>query len=316
MKLIAENGVEYILDKPQITIGRGPTNDLRLSGLKVSRNHAIIHTSDQKCIIKDLHSTNGTFVNNQQVFDYRVLTDGDMISFGTTQVTFVAGPQTPLEIQAIGGEEDITAIRQALSKAEFNEVDNMGTRLETLAQANNFLMEKMATGSVQPFLQYRFTHKDEAYSAMLSLPFIFSTVDTQRLICVVEIAFGVYAVDNDFYDAMIYGETLSYAHWQHAKDIMSRHGGTEINLRLPQQREPVPDTLLQTTPLGDVVFIREERRIVQPGIEMLYKVYNGLDKDSAIEFLKEMIIEQPNQVILVQTPEGSYGRNFTGLFEE
>jgi serine/threonine protein kinase len=73
-----------------VTIGRAPDNTLVLSDGKASSHHAEIHFEAQYYNLVDLSSTNGTFVNGQQVFRGapRVLQPGDTIRIGDTMFTF------------------------------------------------------------------------------------------------------------------------------------------------------------------------------------------------------------------------------------
>lgn len=82
-------------DKDVITIGRHPSNDFRFDPEKdpdVSSKHAEIRITGQSATLRDLGSTNGTFVNGQRVQGDRGLGNGDVIGFGD------AGPK--LEIVA------------------------------------------------------------------------------------------------------------------------------------------------------------------------------------------------------------------------
>jgi S1-C subfamily serine protease len=72
-------------DKNVITIGRHPSCDFRFDAEKdpdVSTRHAEIHISGTSATLKDLNSTNGTYVNGQRVQGDRGLGNGDVISFG------------------------------------------------------------------------------------------------------------------------------------------------------------------------------------------------------------------------------------------
>ncbi|CAM3788881.1 DUF3662 domain-containing protein [Nocardiopsis gilva] len=72
----------------QVTLlGRGTDCDLRLVDNGVSRHHAEIRVEDDDAVLVDLGSTNGTFVNGQQVKRAR-LVDGTRISLGRTTMTF------------------------------------------------------------------------------------------------------------------------------------------------------------------------------------------------------------------------------------
>jgi hypothetical protein len=63
------------ISKALFEIGRRETNDLRLAGSEVSRDHADIVTENGKIIIRDKNSRYGTYVNGEQVTE-RVLVPG------------------------------------------------------------------------------------------------------------------------------------------------------------------------------------------------------------------------------------------------
>ena len=62
-------------------IGRGTASDFRLPDTGVSRQHAEITWDGQDAVLVDLHSTNGTIVNGEEI-DNWLLADGDIISMG------------------------------------------------------------------------------------------------------------------------------------------------------------------------------------------------------------------------------------------
>jgi pSer/pThr/pTyr-binding forkhead associated (FHA) protein len=315
MKLVGEDGSEYPLDKLEVTIGRAPHNDIRLPGLKVSRNHAVVRTNDNRAILKDLNSTNGTFVNGKQIFDFTLLEDGDLIAFGVDSFVFRMGeavPGQPLR----AGSEDVTAQVEPLFGATMTEADNVGVRLDTLEQASAFWLSQLASGSPRPFVQYRFSHPDDARNAMLALPFIHLAMDSHSIIATRPVTFGIYQIAQNMYEAVIYGGDLAFGQWQHTRDILSRHGGIELNYRSPAHEEPVPYPMQRTAPLGDVVFVREERRTVRPGVEAIYRIYRGVDEAAAIAFLERSPVTQPYYAILVQTPAGNFVKNMHGWYRE
>jgi S1-C subfamily serine protease len=72
-------------DKDLIKIGRLASNDLKFhpeNDPDVSSNHAEIRIAGNTATLRDLGSTNGTFVNGQRVQGERGLGNGDVISFG------------------------------------------------------------------------------------------------------------------------------------------------------------------------------------------------------------------------------------------
>jgi len=92
--LHADNGdvlQEYVLEKPEISIGRAPNSDILLSKDKLtSRRHATVSFENGKYILHDERSANGTFVNGQQLEEMasHELQDGDHIGIGEHELVF------------------------------------------------------------------------------------------------------------------------------------------------------------------------------------------------------------------------------------
>ena len=58
-------GAVIAINKPQFIIGRLPECNLRIESKALSRRHAQIDVKDGSVTVKDLGSTNGTFVNGE-----------------------------------------------------------------------------------------------------------------------------------------------------------------------------------------------------------------------------------------------------------
>lgn len=79
----------YELEEDEI-IGRGNKCTLRLPDKYLSVRHCRIYKSDDSFFIEDLGSTNGTFLNGDELADEAVeLMDGDKISIGRLNFIFV-----------------------------------------------------------------------------------------------------------------------------------------------------------------------------------------------------------------------------------
>jgi len=70
-----------------ITIGRDETQTIQILDQGVSRSHAEIFRIGEMCFIRDLNSTNGSYVNNQKVSE-EVLKADDELLIGTTILVF------------------------------------------------------------------------------------------------------------------------------------------------------------------------------------------------------------------------------------
>jgi predicted component of type VI protein secretion system len=67
---------------PQFVIGRDPKCHLRPASQTISKRHCELLSRDDKCFVRDLSSTNGTFVNDEQVTGERELHDGEILKVG------------------------------------------------------------------------------------------------------------------------------------------------------------------------------------------------------------------------------------------
>jgi pSer/pThr/pTyr-binding forkhead associated (FHA) protein len=84
-------GMEFVLAKATLTLGRATINEIVLLDSKVSRHHARIDKAGAVFTLVDLGSTNGTLVNGKRVTSL-ALTAGDLIKLGDTTFRFESGP--------------------------------------------------------------------------------------------------------------------------------------------------------------------------------------------------------------------------------
>jgi EAL domain-containing protein (putative c-di-GMP-specific phosphodiesterase class I) len=91
------------------TIGRNDSSDLQIDSTQVSREHAVISRSGRKYRVRDLNSTNGTFLNGQRIAE-ATLADGDLLAIADVEFTFYCGTggarrQTVTEVMDDGDGE-------------------------------------------------------------------------------------------------------------------------------------------------------------------------------------------------------------------
>ena len=101
-----QRGQRFSVSKDSIIIGRVVGSDVVVSDPEVSRRHASITWERGQPVIRDLGSTNGTFVNGVRITGPRALGDGDTVGLGKVQLSFqcpaiaearptLAGPAPP-----------------------------------------------------------------------------------------------------------------------------------------------------------------------------------------------------------------------------
>lgn len=82
------NVEEYVIDKSEISIGRGTDCDVVLTDKTSSRKHVLIKQG-ASFVLQDLGSGNGTYVNGSRV-QAKELETNDVIKIGDTEFSFDA----------------------------------------------------------------------------------------------------------------------------------------------------------------------------------------------------------------------------------
>ena len=83
-------GARFPLRGVSLVVGRDEECDIRIPDESVSRRHASLQPDGEDYYIIDLHSTNGTFVNDVRVSAQK-LQDGDYLHIGNCICRFLAG---------------------------------------------------------------------------------------------------------------------------------------------------------------------------------------------------------------------------------
>ena len=90
-------GEVYPLEDDEIIIGRGEENGIVLNIAEVSRTHAVLTRAEEGYMIKDLGSTNGTFVDKKRIGGKYLLKPGDTIMLGDAIYLTYAADADPEE---------------------------------------------------------------------------------------------------------------------------------------------------------------------------------------------------------------------------
>ena len=83
-------GKRYPLTRFSTVVGRSSKTDVQIEEDSISRNHGMIVNQGDRYLLKDLGSTNGTYVNDRPI-DELDLRDGDLIKIGRTIFKFLSG---------------------------------------------------------------------------------------------------------------------------------------------------------------------------------------------------------------------------------
>ncbi len=119
-----DKGRRYELPDAPALLGR-ESRQLHLSDNTVSRRHAELQPLEEppgEWILKDLGSSNGTYVNGQRVINTYALKLGDQIRVGNTLLVFGAQPgvtrTTSANVSVVGDNEMDSAIMHAIPSGE------------------------------------------------------------------------------------------------------------------------------------------------------------------------------------------------------
>jgi predicted component of type VI protein secretion system len=134
---------EVTLSQAACTIGRLPDNAVQIDNLAVSGHHAKIYWDQDKYVIEDNNSLNGTYVNNVRI-NRHTLRDGDSVLIGKHTLAYkeewqAGKPVPPAAAAASGGP--------AVPKLEETVVLDTKKRKEMLASTPGASSPAPAAGS-------------------------------------------------------------------------------------------------------------------------------------------------------------------------
>ncbi len=105
----------FPLNKDHVIIGREVKCAIMLNDNSVSRQHSSITRLAEGYLLRDLGSSNGTYVNGQRVQEY-LLCDGDRVSIGDIEFWFEAPADDNLKATAsLPGSDSTSGARTSMS---------------------------------------------------------------------------------------------------------------------------------------------------------------------------------------------------------
>jgi hypothetical protein len=123
-------GKVFEIAKQVITIGRDVKSDFVVNDAEVSRSHTRLTVQSDGCLVEDLASTNGSFINGQRITTGKMIRPGDVLGMGETvlmdfvfvpdaEATMIAPPMGEPSTPALGSPARPTpGMRVELSTAQ------------------------------------------------------------------------------------------------------------------------------------------------------------------------------------------------------
>ncbi|HXI02347.1 MAG TPA: SpoIIE family protein phosphatase [Candidatus Saccharimonadales bacterium] len=87
--------IDHPLEPGRTTLGRSSNNDVVISDLALSRNHAVVFSRGDQFFVEDAGSRNGTFVNQAKIGAPVGLRHGDMVRIGASRIQFSTDETSP-----------------------------------------------------------------------------------------------------------------------------------------------------------------------------------------------------------------------------
>lgn len=123
-------GQSFELKSDKTTVGRVEDNNFHLPVGSVSSHHCEILLQGHEVVVKDLNSTNGTFINGQQVTKEGVLKPGQTLKLGQVELRLENGAP-PAGAAAAPAAAPVAPIKKPLASTM---VISKGVSLEQLEQ--------------------------------------------------------------------------------------------------------------------------------------------------------------------------------------
>ena len=201
------------------------------------------------------------------------------------------------------------------STPEFLEKDNLGTRQDTEQKATAYWISRITMPEKHPFTLFKFTSELSAEQAFLELPYIHKAKDTNNLICRKLLIFGYYKTKEGIYEAILCGKDLTLDEFNKAENAFKKHGGIlKNNLKpsnLAENKQKKEENMNKVGNSDNVKFNKK----YQEG-PFTYECYLAKNKADAMAFLNKKTVGKSLYYIVVDTPEGNFGRDINGIYEE
>lgn len=190
---------------------------------------------------------------------------------------------------------------------------NVGTYYRNEAHAHDYWASQYFI-KYTPVIICRFETLEQARKAILNISFI--SESNGALISLKTIDYGCYLNSDQKGEVIICGHGFSMAMFEEAKKKLLDAGGEIYKEQTPdEQNEPQTKESTESA-AEDVAFVKNTQKELAPGVVATYVSYKASSESTAKEFLAGQTILQPLYYIVVDTPQGSWGKDCDGIYKE
>jgi predicted component of type VI protein secretion system len=86
-----------VWDTPEISVGRSPENDFAVDDAELSRRHAVFSRLNEACVVRNLSTSNGTFVNGEAI-ETHTLRLKDVVKVAGIEFTYYRIARNPVTL--------------------------------------------------------------------------------------------------------------------------------------------------------------------------------------------------------------------------
>jgi predicted Zn-ribbon and HTH transcriptional regulator len=185
-----------------------------------------------------------------------------------------------------------------------------GNKVDLNVVSEDKVVNKEVISKGSPFICYTFTTEETARNGLSSLSFIKIASDTNEFISLETLEFGCYdSGTNGLWEVIIWGDSFTSEMFEESNTKLSAAGGNKKG-----ERKPVENTRSKTKVSnldGKTTYVRKD--VKGPNT---YEIYKAPSKSVALEFLKMKPVTKSLYYVIVETPEGNWGKDIDGIYQE
>ena len=203
-----------------------------------------------------------------------------------------------------------------LSTKNYYEKHNVGTLYDNYDSVKTFWLAWSLKKEKPPFIVYTFDSLSNAAQAFLELSFIKRAKDTGNFICLKTYDFGLYLNNEKKYEVLICSRGLSIEDFEEAENTFEKYGGKCKNVKKPSESSKINNDNPKDSENEKTVTFSKKYQTQMLGAIMTYEIYSARNKDIAMAFLKKKPVTEKCYYVVVETPEGNFGRDINGIYQE